>query len=794
MRTFLRPLLLVLLVGWSGFFTAFAQSAPPANLSGSELKAWLRQNWYDGKRVDLGYDAARGKMYNYVDNYDNKVTCVYSGYQESNPYSETNTSPSLNELNCEHTVPQSWFNEVSRMKSDIHHLFPTVMQWNSDRGSDPFAEIPDAQTQKWIRLLSSQTSIPTSNIDEYSEDTGSQFEPREDHKGNLARAVFYFYTMHEGQTFDAGKNVVSAVGDLQTLYNWHLKDPADARELERNNRVQRAQGNRNPYIDYPELVARAYGFAPVVCTTTTAASQPVFTEATPTSFKLTWTQGSGDRRLVVVKEGSAVNFTPSGAYTTGVNADYSLATDQGNGQKIVYNNTGNTVTVTGLVATKTYHIQIFEYCSSNTAYSTAAAPASQVTLPDYACAGMPTQNVTSLASSAISTTGFTLNMTAGNGDGRLVFIREAQAGTFAPQAGVTYTGANSNFNLATAQADGSRLVYAGNGTQVSISGLRAGVDYHVAVFESCSNGWQYAASASALLVKTAPGAGGTLPSTVLARQTFETTATDGWEVTSGFSSSEVNTGTPNGQRVHGGTKSLQATTTLQEVIFKPVTTTGYKDLVLELFNSSVSTTTGNGIESGDFLEVYTAINGASFSTTPDIKITGDANDNNARYGMDGTLLLETVAGTPLVKTFTGSALPTIAQNAAPSRLLVQLPTGATSVQVKVLLKTNSDKEYLNIDDVTLYGNALTTTGLAKDLEQQIRVYPNPSKGLVTVNVPAAVKVQGIQVLNAVGQVVHQSEFTKGTSLTLDLRHLPAGVYFLQMRTTQGTSIRRILLN
>ncbi|GAA4313985.1 hypothetical protein GCM10023183_33990 [Nibribacter koreensis] len=783
------------MVSWSGLTAAIAQTAPPSNLSGAELKTWLRQNWYDGKRVVLDYSTARGKMYNYVDNYNNKVTCVYSGYQESNTYSETNTSPSLTALNCEHTVPQSWFNEVERMRTDIHHLFPTVVQWNSDRGSDPFAEIPDAQTQKWIRLLSSQTSIPTSNIDEYSEDTGTQFEPREDHKGNLARAVFYFYTMHEGQSFDAGKNTVSAVADMQTLYNWHLQDPADARELERNARVQRAQGNRNPYIDYPELVARAYGFATVACTPTTAASQPLITEAAPTSFKLSWTKGSGDRRLVVVREASAVNFAPSGAYTTGVNADFSLATDQGNGQKIVYNNTGNSVTVNGLSATKTYHVQIFEYCSSDNTYSTAPAPAAQVTLPGYSCAGVPTQNATGLATTSLTTTGFTLNMTAGNGDGRLVFLREAQAGTFTPQAGVTYTGANSNYSLATAQADGSRLVYAANGTQVSISGLKADTEYHLAVFESCSNGWQYATAPISLVVKTAPGAGGTLPTGVLARQTFEATATDGWEVLSGFSSSEVNTGTPNGQRVHGGLKSLQATTTLQEVIFKPVATTGYKDLVLELFNSSVSTTTGNGIEAGDYLEVYTTINGGTFSSTPDIKITGDANDNNARYGMDGTLLLQTVAGTPLVKTFTGSALPTIAKEAAPSRLLVQIPDGATSVQVKVLLKTNSDKEYLNIDDVTLYGNALTTTGLPKELEQQLQVYPNPSKGLVTLKVPTVLKVQSVQVVNAIGKMVHAvKEPVKGNALNVDLRHLPAGVYFLQVRTSQGTSSRRIMLN
>ncbi|MET4107035.1 endonuclease [Hymenobacter sp. UYP22] len=247
-----------------GSVAASAQTmpaAPPTSLQGQSLKDWLRQNWYDGKRVVLSYNEARGKMYNFIDNQDGRVVCVYSGYTETVRLDSSSTSTGVvNRINCEHTVPQSWFNEVVRMRSDIHHLFPTYDTWNSDRGSDPFAEIPDNQTQKWMRGTSSQSTIPTSNIDEYSEDTNSQFEPREDHKGNLARAIFYFYTMHQGQTFDAGKDVITAAANLNTLYQWHLADPVDAREKERNRRTAKSQGNFNPYIAYPDLVARAWGF------------------------------------------------------------------------------------------------------------------------------------------------------------------------------------------------------------------------------------------------------------------------------------------------------------------------------------------------------------------------------------------------------------------------------------------------------------------------------------------------------------------------------------------------------
>lgn len=258
---FARMLTAVLSVGLG---TAAAQTlpqAPPTALQGQNLKDWLRQNWYDGKRVVLDYGTARGRMYNYVDNQNGTLECVYSGYTESVKLDSSNTSPNVvSRINCEHTVPQSWFDEQVRMRSDIHHLFPTYITWNSNRGSDPFAEIPDNQTQLWMRGTVGQTTIPTTEIDEYSEDTNSQFEPRESHKGNLARAIFYFYTMHQGQKFDPGKDMITAAADLNTLYQWHLADPVDARERERNRRAAKSQGNFNPYIAYPDLVARAWGF------------------------------------------------------------------------------------------------------------------------------------------------------------------------------------------------------------------------------------------------------------------------------------------------------------------------------------------------------------------------------------------------------------------------------------------------------------------------------------------------------------------------------------------------------
>ncbi len=235
----------------------FSQTEPPSNLSGVDLRNWLKTNWYDGHHTTLGYDNAREQMYGYIDKAsDGQVYCVYTGFHQTASFTTY-----LNPINCEHSIPQSWFGSSDPMVSDIFHLYPTHQDVNSARGSYPFAEITDSQTDDWYIVNSSNTglsilsSIPSSNIDNYSElNSGTNFEPRENHSGDLARAAFYFYTMYPTQA-----GAITNLADLQTLYNWHLQDPVDAWELQRNDRIEIKQGNRNPYIDYPATACRAWG-------------------------------------------------------------------------------------------------------------------------------------------------------------------------------------------------------------------------------------------------------------------------------------------------------------------------------------------------------------------------------------------------------------------------------------------------------------------------------------------------------------------------------------------------------
>merc|ERR1711965_1162019 len=139
------------------------------------------------------------------------------------------------------------------MRGDIHHLFPSWRSPNQSRSNHPFGEIEDVNTTSWWYYANggSVSSIPSTHLDEYSEYYNSTFEPREDHKGNVARAVFYFWTMYRTNNdivTDTQDNEAFFEGMKQTLYAWHKADPVDAKEISRSNGIESIQGNKNPFI------------------------------------------------------------------------------------------------------------------------------------------------------------------------------------------------------------------------------------------------------------------------------------------------------------------------------------------------------------------------------------------------------------------------------------------------------------------------------------------------------------------------------------------------------------------
>lgn len=159
--------------------------------------------------------------------------------------------PSATYVNAEHTIPQSTFHEKTPMVSDLNHLFSSPAKLNNARSNYKFAQFDYSQAKKFCKDFDCQTTVP-SNPDDYSVLSKSNtWMPRKDDRGQIARAVLYFYTMYDDYT-------ISTVGDVNTFKEWNRLYPPNSKELSRNEAINKTQGNRNPYIDDPSLADQAW--------------------------------------------------------------------------------------------------------------------------------------------------------------------------------------------------------------------------------------------------------------------------------------------------------------------------------------------------------------------------------------------------------------------------------------------------------------------------------------------------------------------------------------------------------
>ncbi|WP_120512139.1 endonuclease [Photobacterium salinisoli] len=168
--------------------------------------------------------------------------------------------------NREHSFPRSWFGgAVAPMNTDVHHVFPTDGYVNGRRSSYPYGEVGSATytSDNGSKLGSAASGLSYS---------GTVFEPVDAFKGDLARAYFYMATRYQNvisgwESNDThGDAVLNGTSDqvfedwfLAMLLQWHQEDPVSQKELDRNEDAYSFQGNRNPFVDYPEFVTEIWG-------------------------------------------------------------------------------------------------------------------------------------------------------------------------------------------------------------------------------------------------------------------------------------------------------------------------------------------------------------------------------------------------------------------------------------------------------------------------------------------------------------------------------------------------------
>lgn len=168
-------------------------------------------------------------------------------------------------FNREHSFPKSWFDDAYPMYTDLFHLYPTDIKVNGQRSNYPFGECSGG-----TRLTNGQWygkgKLGKSTFSGYS---GTVFEPDDEYKGDFARTYFYMVTCYKNELpnwpgspqLDYSTNNYKAFStwSINLLVKWARQDPVSEKEIKRNDAVYSIQGNRNPYIDNPELFEYIWG-------------------------------------------------------------------------------------------------------------------------------------------------------------------------------------------------------------------------------------------------------------------------------------------------------------------------------------------------------------------------------------------------------------------------------------------------------------------------------------------------------------------------------------------------------
>ena len=167
-------------------------------------------------------------------------------------------------INREHSFPKSWYNSETPTYTDLFMLIPTDAYVNQQRSNYPYGVCANGETYT-NGDYTMKGKIGTSTYNGY---TSKVFEPDDEYKGDFARIYFYIVTCYNSNVsgWSSGQLDYSTNGykafstwSIQMLMEWHRADPVSEKELNRQEAVYKLQGNRNPYVDHPELAEYIWG-------------------------------------------------------------------------------------------------------------------------------------------------------------------------------------------------------------------------------------------------------------------------------------------------------------------------------------------------------------------------------------------------------------------------------------------------------------------------------------------------------------------------------------------------------
>lgn len=201
--------------------------------------------------------------YEQTDFYNDTLWDMYSTCTFYMSHANVPQSAVCDGWNKEHVCCQSWLGS-GPMVSDLFNVYPTDARINNLRSNYPYGVVgsgfngfsKDPQHHGLGKLGTSTTS-----------GIGTCYEPDDNYKGDFARTFMYMVARYRNNTLNSGQGAKMFTSgptnfteySLSFLLKWHREDPVSQKEIDRNQAVYGIQHNRNPFIDYPELVEYIWG-------------------------------------------------------------------------------------------------------------------------------------------------------------------------------------------------------------------------------------------------------------------------------------------------------------------------------------------------------------------------------------------------------------------------------------------------------------------------------------------------------------------------------------------------------
>lgn len=185
-----------------------------------------------------------------------EIRLIYSGYEIA---PGDRDSEYLAGWTREHAWPksrgggaESMSTATPGMGTDLHNLFAADASVNSARSNKCFDELDD-----WGEPVVDRSPMSGNDGRLLARTSPEAWEPPAFSKGVLARAVLYMASMYADRLRLIDRQPLGdeagALGRLSVILDWNRRHPPTDREIHRNDVVERFQGNRNPFIDEPQL-------------------------------------------------------------------------------------------------------------------------------------------------------------------------------------------------------------------------------------------------------------------------------------------------------------------------------------------------------------------------------------------------------------------------------------------------------------------------------------------------------------------------------------------------------------